>query len=171
LVGCISSSSRAEVVTRDEALAAAFPGASIRPERIFLTDAELAEARKLSAEIPTALIARYSAVLGSQEVGRAYVDTHVVRTKKESLLVVLDETGAVKRVEVTAFLEPPEYQAPKLWYGQYEGKSLSQDLNLQRGIRTVAGATLTAVATNQAVRRVLAIDRVLRRRNPEKAAR
>jgi hypothetical protein len=86
-----------------------------------------------------------------------------VRTKKESLLIILDAGGVLQRIEITAFLEHPEYQAPLSWYRQYEGKSLDDDLYIDRAIRPVAGATLTARATNQAARRVLAIDKVLRR--------
>ena len=119
-------------------------------------------AARAGVPVPNALVARYLAILNGKLVGRAYVDTHVVRTKKESLLIVLDEHGAVRRIEVTAFLEPPEYQASSLWYAQYKGKALNNDLHLQRAIRSVAGATLTALAANQAVRRVLAIDQVLR---------
>jgi hypothetical protein len=37
-------------------------------------------------------------------------------------------------------------------------------LNLQRAIRPVTGATLTASAANRAVRRVLAIDQVLQQK-------
>lgn len=151
------------LITREEALALAFPGASFQSETVFLTRPQREEAARLAGvEIPSALIARYLAFKEDQEVGRAYVDTHRVRTKKESLLICLDAGGSVRRIEVTAFLEPPEYQAPPAWYAQYQGKGLSDDLNLQRGIRPVAGATLTALATNQAVRRVLAIDQILR---------
>jgi hypothetical protein len=151
--------------SREEALAMAYPGAVIRAETIFLTDQERKEAAaKARVEIPSALIARYVATRERKVVGRAYVDTHQVRTKKESLLILLDESGVVKRIEVTAFLEPPEYHASPAWYAQYEGKTLSEDLNLQRSIRPVAGATLTAAAANQAVRRVLAIDQVLQQR-------
>ena len=152
------------LATREEALAAAFPGAQIKPETIFLTGQQIKEAAALAGvPIPSALVARYQAFLNGKLVGCAYVDTHVVRTKKESLLIVLDEYGAVRRIEVTAFLEPPEYQASSQWYAQYKGKVLNNDLNLQRAVRPLAGATLTAVAANQAVRRALAIDRVLER--------
>ena len=65
------------------------------------------------------------------------------------------------RIDVTAFLEPREYQASRTWLDQYNQRALSDDLQIQRAIRTVTGATLTARATNQAVRRVLAIDQVL----------
>jgi hypothetical protein len=44
---------------------------------------------------------------------------------------------------------------------QYHDRPLDDDLGLQRAIRPIAGATLTAIATNAAVRRALAIDRVL----------
>jgi hypothetical protein len=106
-------------------------------------------------------VARYVAVIEGKVAGRAYVDTHVVRTKRESLLICLDETGRVKRIEVTAFLEPPEYMATPAWYGQFNAKPLDDSLNLNRAIRHVAGATLTSTAATRAVRRVLAIDRVL----------
>lgn len=151
-----------ELPTREQALALAFPGAEIRAERLFLTEKQQKEAAKLAAvEIPSALIARYVALRDKKEVGRAYVDTHVVRTKKESLLICLDAAGQVKRIEVTAFLEPIEYRASSAWYSQYHGKVLDDQLNLQRSIRPIAGATLTAMAANQAVRRVLAIDQIL----------
>jgi hypothetical protein len=153
-----------QLLTRERALTAAYPGAAIQAETIFLTDAQRREAASLSGvEIPTPMIARYIATSGGVPVGRGYVDTHVVRTKRESLLILLDADGSLKRIEVTAFLEPPEYLAGETWYRQYEGKSLDGDLNLDRAIRTLAGATLTARATNQAVRRVLAIDKVLMR--------
>lgn len=149
-------------ITRDEALALAFPGASIRADRIFLTEAQQKKAAALAgAEIPSLLVARYVATKDGKEVGRAYVDTHVVRTKKESLLISLDAEGRVRRIDVTAFLEPPEFRARDAWLGQFGGKPISDDLQLQRAIRPMAGATLTARATTQAVRRVLAIDRVL----------
>ena len=84
-----------------------------------------------------------------------------MRTKRESLLISLDPSGRVQRVDVTAFLEPPEYQAPERWLQQYDQQPLGDDLALQRAIRPIAGASLTAIAANAAVRRVLAIDQVL----------
>jgi len=153
--------------SREEALAMAYPGAVIRAETIFLTDQERKEAAaKAGVEISSSLIACYVATRDGKIVGRAYVDTHQVRTEKESLLILLDDKGLVKRIEVTAFLEPPEYRAPPAWYAQYQGKALNEDLNLQRGIRPIAGASLTASAANQAVRRVLAIDQVLQQKHP-----
>ena len=149
-------------ITREEALAAIYPGASIRSEQVFLTPSQQKMVLTESdADVTTGLVARYIATRDGKVVGRAYVDTHTVRTKKESLLISLDEKGQVIRIDVTAFFEPAEYKASEPWLRQYRGRGLDDDLAVNRAIRPIAGATLTARATNDAVRRVLAIDAVL----------
>ena len=131
--------------TREEALGMLFPGASIRSERIFLTKQQLEKIVELAkVDAPSSLIVRYSVFRNEEEIGRAYPDTHVVRTKQETLLICLNKSGEVQRVEVTAFFEPLEYLVDKSWYEQFQGKVLSPEMNLQRAIRPVAGATLTA---------------------------
>lgn len=161
VAGAISTA--AAQITRDEALASVYPGATIEAEQVFLTGGQQKQVHARSgAEPSSALVARYVATRDGKVIGRAYVDTHTVRTKKESLLVSLDHDGRVMRVDVTAFLEPAEYKASEQWLRQYRDKALTDDVAVNRAIRPIAGATLTARATNAAVRRVLAIDRVLR---------
>ena len=154
--------SAADVLNREEALAAAFPGAEILRKMLFLTETQQKEAAELSGvEIPTPMIACYIASKDGQVLGRAYVDTHVVRTERASLLIILNVDGTLRRIEITAFLEHPEHQVPPSWYRQYDGTSLNDDLQIDHAIHPIAGATLTARATNDAARRILAIDRVL----------
>lgn len=156
--------------TRREILATVYPGSQVQDERVFLTPEQLQKVAQLSGEeMKTALLARYRIFKDGKEIGRAYVDTHIVRTKKESLLICLNEDGGIRRVEVTAFLEPPDYHASDRWYQQYEGRRLDDDLRLNRAIRPLAGATLTSAAANRAVRRILAVDRVLSGKNGEKS--
>ena len=143
-------------------MAAVYPAAQIRAERVFLTEQQRGRAADLSqVRIPSPLIARYLAIRAEQVVGRAYVDTHVVRTKKESLLICLDASGKVRRIEVTAFLEPREYMASQAWYSQYLRRGFGDASSFHRSIRPIIGATLTSSAANEALRRVLAIDQVL----------
>ena len=153
-------------LTRDEALAAVFPGAVVEAEQVFLTEQQMVEVAEIAGvEIESGLVARYVATLGDTVMGRAYVDTHVVRTKRESLLISLEADGSVRRIDVTAFFEPPDYLASERWLRQYDRRQLDDDLAVQRAIRPIAGATLTANATNAAVRRVLAIDQILKRQS------
>jgi Na+-translocating ferredoxin:NAD+ oxidoreductase RnfG subunit len=150
------------LVTREEALAAVFPEATVVSERVFLSDTQIKRVAELSrGDVYAKLYARYIATRSGVLIGRAYVDTHEVRTKKQSLLVSLNESGRVRRIDVTVFLEPPEYIATPSWMRQFNNKALDKDLAIQRSIQPIAGATLTAQAVNQAVRRVMAIDQVL----------
>ena len=162
-----SGSARSQTISREEALAGAFPGAEIRSESVFLSGDQAARIAELSREeVSGRLFARYVAVVDDQVVGRAYVDTHVVRTKRESLLISLEPDGRLRRIDVTAFLEPPEYLAPEAWRAQYVGRPLGDDLRLDGAIRPIAGATLTSRSVNAAVRRVQAMDIVLEGRDP-----
>ena len=156
---------QAKIISRDEALKLAFPGAEIRQSMIFLTKDEQDQASKLAGvPIESGLVARYDALKDQKSIGRAYLDTHIVRTKKESLLIVLNEDGKIQRIEIVAFQEPPEYLPSEKWYEQFEGKSLDPELRLNKEIHPVTGATLTAQASTDASRRVLAIDQILLKR-------
>jgi hypothetical protein len=151
------------LLTPEEALKLAFPGAAITRHTAFLTKPQQETARKLSGdeELPSALATFYTGIKDGRLVGTAYLDTHVVRTMPETILVVVDPAGVLARIEVLSFSEPEEYLPKAHWYEQFQGKPLDDELSLKRAIRPVTGATLTARATTDAARRVLALHRVL----------
>ena len=157
-----AASGQPGVVSRQEALQAVFAGATVTGERVYLTVEQAEQIAELAREdMRTRIYARYVARRDGVVVGRAYVDTHVVRTKRESLLISLEADGRVRRIDVTAFLEPPEYVPPERWKRQYYERPLGDDIAIHRAIRPIAGGTLTTHAVNAAVRRVLALDRIL----------
>jgi Na+-translocating ferredoxin:NAD+ oxidoreductase RnfG subunit len=94
-------------------------------------------------------------------MGYAFLDTQVVRTLPETLLVLVSPEGTVAKLLLLAFYEPPEYEAPERWLEQFDGKALGPDLRVEREIHGIAGATLTANAVTAAVRRSLALHQVL----------
>jgi len=156
-------------LTQEEALKLAFPGAAIEHKIAYLTTAQQHEAQKLSSdgELPGAIVSYYVGTKDGHPIGTAYFDTHVVRTMPETIMVVVDPAGLVERIEVLSFSEPEEYLPRAHWYEQFQGKPLDAELSLKRAIRPVTGATLTAHATTDAARRVLALDRVLRPSQPQ----
>jgi hypothetical protein len=150
------------LVTVEEALALAFPGAEIERRTVFLTDAQRALATELAGRAPTtAVVHPYVAKRDGAIVGTAYFDTHVVRTLAETVMIAVDRAGRVGRVEVLSFDEPPDYLPREPWYRQFDQRALDAELELRRSIRPVSGATLTARATTDAVRRALALHRAL----------
>jgi Na+-translocating ferredoxin:NAD+ oxidoreductase RnfG subunit len=166
LLPCAHAAARVQL-TQEEALALAFPEARVERESVFLSDEQAARAAELAEwEMKKKLVVAYRAWRDGKLVGTAYFDTHIVRSLPETLMVVVAPDGRVRRVEVLAFSEPPEYQPREPWYAQFSGQRLDQGLKLKRNIRAVTGATLTARATLEAVRRVLALHRVIEQRGP-----
>lgn len=154
----------AEMPSVEQALHMAFPGAQIGRESLFLTAAQLETvAQESGVEGQRALTTRFTLREGGDVVGWAYLDTHRVRTLPETLLVMIDEGGRVRRVEVVVFREPPDYLPPLRWYRQFEGRSLDPQLELKADIRPMTGATLSVRAATDAVRRVLAVHAVVQR--------
>ena len=152
-------------LSKQEALALAFSEADrIENKSFVLTDAQVLEIEsKAKARLETKLLTRYAGFKEGVLLGYAFIDTHVVRTFPEALLVVLTPQGVVRTLRMLAFYEPQDYLPSQRWLTQLEGKALSDDLRLQHGIHGIAGATLSSRAVTEAVRRVLAMHQVLSR--------
>lgn len=149
-------------LSTEEALRLAFPNATVERKTAFLTPQELTRARTEAAvEVRSAVVVQYLARRDGRLIGTAYFDTHRVRTLEETVLVVVDLAGKVARIETLSFREPTEYLPRATWYAQFLGRGLDSELKLDRAIRPVTGATLTATAAVAAVRRTLAIHHVL----------
>lgn len=145
-----------------EALALAFPGAQFTRKEFYLTELQAKAVREHSGvELPGLWGVAYEARREGKLVGVGIFDTHRVRTLPETALVALSPEGKILRVEVVAFREPAEYMAREAWLKQFNGKGLDAELSLKRGIRPLAGATLTAHALTDAARRSLALHKVL----------
>lgn len=149
--------------TADEAIALAFEGCTIEKSTLYLSDEQRAEVeRRLGTELDGAVARPYVARDAAGVVrGAAWLDCHVVRTKKQTLMVAIDASARVLRVEVLAFDEPRNYLPRGSFFAQFEGQELDDELALDRDVRNVAGATLSARATVAAARRALALHGVL----------
>ena len=147
-----------------KAVARIFPPPSVLERRtIELTAEQATRIEKEAGTAPSSKSVDSFVVRGADGAitGYAYLDRHLVRTLEETLLVALDAGAHIVRVEVVAFREPPEYKPTDRWYAQFEGRALTPDLQLKRGIRTLAGATLSSRAATDAVRRVLVLHGLL----------
>jgi FMN-binding domain len=151
-------------LTQEEALRLAFPkGAVVARKTAFLSETDRSEiARRSGGAPPPGLVAYYVATVDGKDAGTAYFDTHVVRTLPETILVAVDPKGAIARIEVLSFSEPEEYLPRETWYGQFPGRTLSDELSEKKGVRPVTGATITVRVTVEAARRVLALDAFLK---------
>lgn len=149
--------------TRDEALRAVFgDGVLLVSRTAFLTPGQ-ADAVRQAARAPfdAARVTYWEARRGDAVVGRAYLDTHAVRSLTETVLVAVDPGGAVRAVEILAFHEPADYLPPSRWLHTLASKSLADPLRPGQDVDGISGATLSVRASTDAVRRALALERVL----------
>lgn len=154
-----------EVLTQDEALRMAFPEpAEVVRRTAFLDESDMERAEELAApavEVEEPVVTYYVGREDGAPLGVAYFDSHEVRTLTEVLMVVVTPEGEVARVEVLRFDEPREYRPPEEWLEEFRGKDLSSRVSTSGSIVNITGATLTSRAVTRAVRRVLALHRVI----------
>ena len=157
-----------EVLLREaDALARAFPGETALRHTLYLKPEQVVAVEKAArSKLPSAVITAFETRKGDIVTGRAVLDTHVVRTMPETVLTVAEPDGRLRMALVLQFGEPPDYLPRDGWLKTLETKPLDDDLWPGRGVRRVTGATLTVQALTEAVRRGLAIDRVILRGQP-----
>ena len=150
-----------------DALARAFPGETAERRTLYLKPEQVAAVEEAArSKLPSAVITAFETRKGDTVTGRAVLDTHVVRTMPETVLTVVEPDGRLRMALVLQFGEPPDYLPRDGWLKTLEGKPLDDDLWPGRGVRRVTGATLTVQALAEAVRRSLAVDRIILRRQP-----
>lgn len=142
-----------------QALTLAFPPLTVAERRsVFLTPDQMKEIEKAAGvKVSSKIVTYYRGVDKTGQVtGYAFFDSHIVRTKAETFMVVLKPDGAIAFVEILAFDEPEEYKPGRGWIDQFKGKTLGEELRVRRGLANIAGATLTSLALTDGVRRIVA---------------
>lgn len=137
----------AQIGGREEvALRAVFPGAErIEARDVLLTGEMVTRIEKLArARVRDRMVTFYTAHGASGLSGYAVIHSHVVRTKPETIAIVFEPDGRIRKITVLAFLEPEEYRPPERWLAQFRGKGASDRLGVGQDIAPITGATLTA---------------------------
>ncbi len=140
-----------------QALRNQFPEASIRRKSKFLSKGTRNRLQEKLGFPIGRFHTFYIAGKAGKVMGYGIFDTHRVRTKNETLFIVIDANGSVRHVEIISFFEPEEYIVPKRWLNLFRGKS--EGLYPGVDLPAISGATLTVNAVSRAVRKVLALQK------------
>lgn len=164
LSGSIGTEARV-FMTREKALEIVYgDDAVFRRESVFPTEEQVTRARTLAGPgvtVREAPLTRYTAWSGERLLGTAYLDTHLVRTMPQTVLVFVNPAGQLAGIEILSFDEPGEYLPRKNWLEQFDGRLLDDQLAIGGRIHGMTGATLSAHAVTDAARRVLALHLAL----------
>lgn len=112
--------------------------------------------QQAKVKLDSALFTFYVGKKQGQIIGYAAIETQLVRTKPETLLVVLDAQGKLKNVLTLAFHEPPEYEPPAKWYALLHQRPI-EELATNGAIQGISGATLSTRAALNSARKVISI--------------
>jgi hypothetical protein len=152
------------VMTEKAALERVFPGLTPERRTLYLKPDEVAAVEKAArSRMPSPVVTVFEARADGRLVGRAVLDTHVVRTMPATVLTAIAPDGTLAAALVLQFAEPPDYLPREGWLRTLEGRALDDELWPGRGVRRVTGATLTVQSLTDAVRRALALDKVVLR--------
>jgi electron transport complex protein RnfG len=147
------------ILTEKAALERAFPGQAPERKTLYLTDAQAAAVQKAArSRLPSRIVTAWEARRDGAVTGRAYLDTHQVRTMPETVMAAVEPDGRLRMALVLQFNEPSDYLPRERWLTLLGGKALDDELWPGRGVHRVTGATLTVQALTEAVRRCLAVD-------------
>jgi len=163
IIALFTTQSSAELLmTRDQALETAFPGNnSVEKIDIFLNTNQINRIEELSrAKLDSRIYIFYKFSNGDDTLGYAVLNTHLLRTKSETVMYVIGNDGRLINAEILAFFEPSEYMQSEKWLMLFENEILDDELRIDRGIPNITGATITTHAFTKSVRKVLAIFEV-----------
>ena len=125
---------------------------------ITLTKSEMkALQKKAKAKVDSPTIRFYVVKSGNKIEGYGVLVIQRVRTKRATILYLIDKNEKIKSIEIISFNEPSEYKPNTTWYTLFEGKDRNDDLRSGHGISTISGATLSARAISHASRIALEI--------------
>ncbi len=162
----VSGPAQAKVfASQNQALAEAFPDATRVDRKTMILKRPQVEAieNRTGGKVKSKIVVLHTAYRDDEVIGYAHIDVHTVRTQPEAFLVVLTPGGRVRTVRILAFHEPLDYLPTNRWYDQFADKGKGDSLRVGRDIHGVVGATLSARAAADGVRRMLVYYEVLLR--------
>lgn len=149
---------RADVGGKEgETLRRLFPAAeTFEVKDVIVSDEMAARIEKLArAKVRDRLVTFYTARRAGQVEGYAAIHSHVVRTKRETFAIAFGPDATIRKIEILAFLEPPEYRPSDRWLSQFQGKGAQDRLAVGADIAPITGSTLSARGVAEEARLLL----------------
>ena len=147
-------------LTEDEALKLMFPKSErIRKDFIRLTSEKKAQIEeRIGWKFPEELFEVYIGETGARIDGYALIQNTIGKHKHMTYMVGVDNTGACTNVELLVYREAKGSEVrTKRFNVQYEGKTASDPVRLNKDIINISGATMSVRSISAGVKRVLVL--------------
>ncbi len=148
-------------LTKKQALEVAFPGADkVEKEKKWLTDEQRQAIGKLCFQtITEKRMTFYVGKKNGRPMGYMMIDNVIGKSFPITFMVVLNEDGTVRDVEILVYREPRGWEVrDKSFLSQFFGKDSASDF---RSINSITGATLSVRSMTRGVYKAVAAYKVL----------
>jgi hypothetical protein len=148
--------------SKNEAMELAFgAGTEIESLSLFPDEDQTAKIQQdAKVKLDSGLFTFYVGKSQGKILGYAAIESSTVKTKPETLMIVLTADGELRNVYTLAFHEPPEYQPPQAWFEKLYKRPLAE-MDFNKGVDGISGATLSTRAAINSIRKVMAIYQVM----------
>jgi|TARA_B110000263_G_scaffold81153_1_gene70977 hypothetical protein len=127
----------------------------IRKEKVFLTGSVIKELERVSkAKFESKIYSVYEARSNGIRIMSGILETHLLRSRTQTLFIVFDNKGRVVSTQVLAFYEPEEYVMSPKWLAQFKSKTINDKMQPGDDLIKVSGATISYNETASAIRRM-----------------
>ena len=147
-------------LTKEEALRVALPKAqTVRAEQIQLTPDQRQRVRhKVDQPIDDDTFIFHVGKRNDQIDGYAYITDKKGRHRPITFVVGLKPDCSVREVAIMIYREPRGYEVKaKRFLRQYHNKTIDDPIEVQRDIKNISGATISAHSVSAGVREAVAI--------------
>lgn len=147
--------------SKTEALELAFGKASIENLALFPEEVDVAKIQFLAkTKLESGLFTFYIGKENGKILGYAAIESETVRTKPETVMILLTPEGELKSATILAFHEPSEYMPPERWFESLIKRPLTE-MDFSKGVDGISGATLSTHSALNSVRKVMAFYQVM----------
>ncbi len=147
--------------SKTEAFELVFGKATVENLSLFPEESDASKIQQLSkTKLESGLFTFYVGKEGDKILGYAAIESENVRTKPETLMIVLTPEGDLRNVYMLAFHEPPEYMPSERWFTALNNRPLAE-MDFSKGVDGISGATLSTRSALSSVRKVMAVYQVM----------
>ena len=127
----------------------------VSKEKIFLTASKVKELEQVArSKFISKIYSVYEAKSNGRRMMSGILETHLLRSRTQTLFVIFDNKGRVVTTQVLAFYEPEEYIMSPKWFAQFKSKTINDKMEPGDDLAKVSGSTISYNETASAVRRM-----------------
>ena len=133
-------------------------GVPVESKKLYLSQKNVDKLSERSeSKFTNRIFSYYEASKNGKRVYTAYLITHRLRTRTQTLFIVFKANGEMKSAEVIAFYEPEEYIMTQPWLKQFNNKKVN-NMPTQNEVIRVSNSTISYNETTKAIRRIANVN-------------